>query len=280
MFETRRQFPKGTAENAIYKLALNGVYGDSNNVYSPFYDPQYTMSITVNGQLLLCMLAEWLTHTWDTFESLDDHIRLIQINTDGLTVKVHKSLVPYMEQVCKAWENHTGLVLESVRYKSMFIRDVNNYIAVTTDEKVKRKGAYCTETALDNPFTQELGWHKDHSQLVVPMAAEAAMVRGENPADFIKQHQNAWDFVCSVKVPRSSRLEAGGVRVQNTSRYYLSTQGVPLMKVMPPLRNKTDERHLSIKQGWNVRMVNDISQFRWEDVNWLYYIEEAKKLIV
>lgn len=280
MFETRRQFPKGTAENAIYKLALNGVYGDSNNVYSPFYDPQYTMSVTINGQLLLCMLAEWLTYTWNDMTPLGDAVQLIQINTDGLTIKVRKSHLEWMNAVCKAWENHTGLVLESARYKSMFVRDVNNYLAVTTEGKVKRKGAYCSETALDNPFTQELGWHKDHSKLIVPIAAEAQMVRGVPVAETVKNHQNAWDFVCSIKVPRSSRLEIGGERVQNTSRYYVSTQGQAMEKVMPPLRGKTDERHLSVQAGWNVRIVNDISDFRWEDVNWLYYIEEARKLVI
>lgn len=44
-------YAKGTPENAMLKLALNSVYGDSNNQYSVFYDPMYTMKITVNGQL-------------------------------------------------------------------------------------------------------------------------------------------------------------------------------------------------------------------------------------
>ena len=61
VYQMRKGHAKGTAENAMLKLALNGVYGDSNNKHSPFFDPQYTMAITINGQLLLCMLAEWLT---------------------------------------------------------------------------------------------------------------------------------------------------------------------------------------------------------------------------
>ena len=60
VYEQRKQYPKKTAENNMLKLALNGVYGKSNDKHSPFYDPQYTMSITINGQLLLCMLAEQL----------------------------------------------------------------------------------------------------------------------------------------------------------------------------------------------------------------------------
>ena len=280
MFETRREYAKGTAENAIYKLALNGVYGDSNNVYSPFYDPQYTMAVTINGQLLLCMLAEWLTYSWDDMKPLHEHVSLIQINTDGLTIKVRKSYVEWMNAVCKAWENHTGLVLESARYKSMFIRDVNNYLAVTTEGKIKRKGAYCYETPLDNPFTGEVGWHKDHSKLVVPKAAEAHMVHGTPIDEFVKNHQDAWDFVCSVKVPRSARLEANGQRVQGTSRYYLSTDGVDLVKVMAPLKGKTDERRIGIEAGWTATLVNDISDWRWDNVNWHYYIEETRKLII
>ena len=51
MYEQRKSYAKGTAENAMLKLALNGTYGKSNDKYSVFYDPKFTMSITINGQL-------------------------------------------------------------------------------------------------------------------------------------------------------------------------------------------------------------------------------------
>ena len=41
-----------------YKLAANGAYGKSNEESSFLYDPKYTMSTTINGQLLLSMLLE------------------------------------------------------------------------------------------------------------------------------------------------------------------------------------------------------------------------------
>ena len=270
----RQTYKKGTAENAMLKLALNGVYGDSNNRYGPFYDPQYTMSITVNGQLMLCMLAEWLTTS-------GADLRIIQINTDGLTVKVRKDQIEWMKQVCAAWEKHTGLELESVRYSAMFIRDVNNYIAVKAkDGSVKRKGAYCYETFFDAGVSAELGWHKNHSALVVKRAAEAKMLHGTPVATFIRQHRNPFDFMLSVKVPRNMRLTWGGDRIQNTSRYYVSTDGKPLVKIMPPLKGKTEERHGSVEAGWNVSIVNDAALFNWHNVNWLYYINEAEKLCV
>jgi hypothetical protein len=36
--------PQEVPESAMLKLALNGVYGDSNNVFSVFYDPLFTMT--------------------------------------------------------------------------------------------------------------------------------------------------------------------------------------------------------------------------------------------
>ena len=73
---------KGTPENDMLKLALNGVYGASNDQFSIFYDPRFTMQITITGQLALAMLAERLSGV----------ARLIQCNTDGITISLHRNL--------------------------------------------------------------------------------------------------------------------------------------------------------------------------------------------
>lgn len=109
-------------EQAMLKLALNGVYGDSNSQYSPFYDPKFTMSITINGQLLLCMLAEKLMQAPDS--------KLLLVNTDGLEIKIRREHVEWMHSVCRWWEGVTGLILEDDYYKQLCIRDCNNYIGV------------------------------------------------------------------------------------------------------------------------------------------------------
>jgi hypothetical protein len=313
--EERNRVGKKTIIGGVLKLARNGVYGDSNNKYGPFFDPQYTMTITVNGQLLLCVLAEQLR--------CEDGVEMIQINTDGLTVRIRKSLVGWMKETCAAWEKHTGLKLEYAQYRSMFIRDVNSYLAVGTSGKVKRIGAYAYQTFFDDPHSRERQWHQDHSMLVVRKAAEAQMVHGVPVKDFIMNHRDPFDFQLSVKVPRSSRLLHGETRVQNTSRYYVSTDGHSLTKVMPPINggaprqdrwsddelataeraalvarreghdsrssiaiaalsdySRSFERPMSVQSGWTVTLTNDMSDFRWENVNWLYYINEARKLII
>ncbi len=123
LYEERKKYPKGSAENATIKLALNGTFGDSNNKFSVFYDPLFMLSITLNGQLQLCLLAE-------TLMANIANLKMIQVNTDGITVRiprVHKSL---LDQVCKWWESVTKLQLEEAIYKKMCIKDCNNYLAV------------------------------------------------------------------------------------------------------------------------------------------------------
>ena len=106
------------------------------------------------------------------------------------------------------------------------------------------------------------------------------MVHGVPVEDFIMNHREPFDFQLSVKVPRSSRLLHGDTRVQNTSRYYISTDGHSLTKVMPALAGKSEERPMSVQSGWTVTLTNDMADFRWENVNWLYYINEARKLVI
>nr|DAI71365.1 MAG TPA: DNA polymerase [Caudoviricetes sp.] len=270
VYDMRSSYPKGTPENAMLKLALNGVYGDSNNVYSPFYDPAYTMAITINGQLLLCMLAEELLKI--------PGLSMIQANTDGLTVYVPRVFTGQVEQVRHAWEKLTRLQLEEAIYDVMFIRDVNNYIAVYEGgKKVKRKGAYC--------HSVDLGWHQNHSMQVVAKAAEAALVHNKDIRDFITSHEDIHDFMLVTKVPRNSKLLWGDKQVQNITRYYVSTDGAPLTKVMPPLTKSlklnpdAPERRMSVCKGWLTTECNDMKRFNRATLNYDFYIKEAEKLV-
>ncbi|QIG75246.1 DNA polymerase protein [Rhizobium phage RHph_Y52] len=288
LYDTRQKYPKKSATNLLYKLALNGVYGDSNNVYGPFLDPQYTMTITVNGQLLLCMCAEWVISECDA--------EMIQANTDGFTVRIPRSKRARYDEICKWWQDLTKLTLEFVDYESMFIRDVNSYIAKSTSGKIKRVGAYQYVTPVDvEAFkkTPERGWHQDHSAIVVQKAAEAAMLNGADIGQFIRSHTDAFDFMMRIKVPRSSKLctvharPAGaigppeGAVTQNICRYYVANTSTSLMKIMPPDKRKPDaERHFSVEAGWNVALCNSLDQWDWSTVNYDYYIEEAKKLVL
>ncbi len=266
---TRRvQYPKGSTENASLKLALNGAYGDSNNQHSPLYDPKYMLTVTINGQLLLLMLAEQLLkHV--------PGLTMIQINTDGMTVRFPTRHREILDNLCSWWQNYTCLKLEDVEYSRMFIKDVNNYIAQSTDGKLKRKGKY----AYDRTDQQELPWYKNHSFLVVPKAAEACFLHGTSLEDFIYNHDDVYDFLGRIKVRRSDRLQTrDGRQLQNITRYYSSISGDEFFKIMPPLAGKTNERVSGIEVGW---LLNDCNNFDGQliNLNHDFYIEKASKLV-
>jgi hypothetical protein len=318
IYRTRKTYAKGTPQNEAYKLALNGSYGNSNNQYSVLYDPQYTMAITLNGQLLLAMLIEVLIRA--------PGLQMIQANTDGVTYLCPEEHLEWTRGVIDWWQNLTGLELEENFYKAMYIRDVNSYIAEKEDGKVKRIGAYAYETAAENPGTRELPWHKDWSFRVVQMAAEAELVYNTPVDEFIRNHQDVYDFFGRTKINKSSKLELDGKEIPGTVRYYIANHGGRLEKVMPAAgpegqfkrantcppgeylahhrehgnvwkegihtKNKStyEKRRTAINSGWNVQLINEWDDYEWElaqgagadhglDINYDFYIREAKKLV-
>jgi hypothetical protein len=277
LYDRRQSIPKTDAINGMLKLALNGVYGDSNNEHSKgFFDPQYTMAITVNGQLLLCMLAEWLiTHA---------NCRLVQINTDGMTALVPDSHHATFRELCERWQELTRLKLEDVEYSQMLIRDVNNYIAVDAAGKVKkRKGAYQWKTDKPTNLNESLVWHQDWSALVAPMAAEMQMVKGIQAREFIHNHEDAFDFMLKAKAPKGKgHLELDdGRRLQKVTRYAIARHGPGMRSVHPPLAKAPDKiRNISIQAGYSVQVCDDVRDFDPRNLNYDWYVKEAEKLII
>ena len=324
VYNERKKYPKKTSINNAYKEALNVAYGNSNNKHSPFYDPQYTLSITMNGQLLLCMLAEQLMKIPD--------LKMVQVNTDGLTFSLGRKHLDHMNNVCSWWEKLTGLELEHANYTKMAVRDVNSYLAVTDSGKVKRIGAYAYVRASEDAGTRELPWHKDHGAVVVAKAAEAALVRGENIEVFIRNHLavDPLDFMLRTKINRSDKLVLetpviwGDTLVttrqqeqQRVTRYYVSKDGVRLVKLMDPTvdqvkkwrlgnhwrHKKTGVHKMATKQpssmwekcdpptpeppirrtgveaGHNVTICNQLVGLDMSNVDIDYYVTRVRKLV-
>lgn len=301
---------KGSPLNAALKLALNGTYGNTNNAWSPFYDPKYTMATTINGQLLLLMLAERLLRI--------PSLRIIQINTDGVTVAMPaEARAPY-DALCAAWSAETRLDLEFADYASVFQRDVNNYLCVSTAGKVKYKGAY----AYPKTWAEYSGWwHRDYSALCVQKAVEACLVRGVPVEVAIRDNRDPFDFMCRFKTPRGSKLLLGAVEQQRVTRYYVSRPdagGLPLVKESPPpdhayaspgsFKRKNgieDAEFYSVLRSipadtWDARIhtanrstyadrrisvagcalvCNRSADFDWSAVDYEWYIAEATKLV-
>ena len=197
-------------------------------------------------------------------------LQLVQVNTDGVTVRLPRRELEALDIVCEGWGQLTGLNLERVRYRRMFLRDVNNYIGEYEDGSVKRKGAY----------EYKVGWHQNAGGLVIAKVAEKVLLEGAPIRETVAAWPDKHDFMLRIKVPRGSYLQWGEGQVQNTTRYYIAKGGKPLIKWMPPLARKPDEwRQIGVESGWNVQVCNRIEDATLPvDVD--YYVNEIEKLVL
>ncbi len=246
-----------------FKLSANSVYGKSNDKHSFLYDPIYTLKTTLNGQLMLSMLCEWLNTKIE--------LTMLQVNTDGITVKLKRTDLDLYYSICKEWEEYTKLTLEYVEYSKMIIRDVNNYIAVTTKGKVKYKGA----------FEIDKDYHKDNSFKIIPFALSEFFVKGIHVEETIKNHKNIFDFCGRQKFKggdygtTSSIIEDKIVvkQQQKNVRYYVSNKGSSFIK---NYQKGTTE---VINKGYMITIFNTFVEKEEYDINYSFYIKECYKEI-
>ena len=268
-FTERKKIPKSNPMNYVYKIILNSTYGLSNDKNSFLYDPQFTMFITVNGQLTLMMLYEMI------MEAIPEAIPLLQ-NTDGVETVIPRSKVDLYMEVCKKWEEITNLNLEHDTYKKLILADVNNYIAIDNNGKSKCKGRFEFEN---------LALHKNKSKLIIPKAIYQYFVNDILPEETIKQNKNILDYCIGGKskgnwqqVARSIKNNEGHEEnLQKINRYFISNDGVKIIKV-----NKSDKREIQLESGrWMQTIFNNRKEKEWKDydVNEKYYLDAIQKEI-
>lgn len=191
--ERQTKYPKKTHYNMNYlwKIFLNSVYGQSNNEYSPFYDPLYTAKTCINGQLTLSMLVE-------RFADIPG-CQILQTNTDGTTIRVSRAYLDVCNEIIKDFEKITNLELETVEYRKIVIRDVNNYLGIYNDDSTKAIGVFQTYESMK----ERLEFHKDPSMNIIPLALHKYYVEGISLEETINNHNNIFDFCAGVKGKRS-----------------------------------------------------------------------------
>ena len=281
--------PKELRDNVLiegYKLILNGTYGKSKEETSFLYDPLYTFKTTVAGQLFICMWAErWV--------KVCPELKFIQTNTDGQTIYIPRKNIDKIRAVNEQLTKETGLTIEEVIYKKMIVRDVNNYIGVYEDnekehEHIKLKGDY----EVDKEY------HKDPSMRIVPLAVKNYFVYGIPVEETIKKDRDIFNFCMRLKklIPTKSeyfcmRLKTNSKstpyfrhfnsdynvvndKLDRTTRYYISNKGGNLYKDF-------NGKQVGVNIGFSVTLFNKYvkKDMKNYDINYRFYIIEAKKLI-
>lgn len=164
------------------KIVLNGTFGKLGSVYCSFYAPQLMLAVTLTGQMnLLCLMHE--------MEKTG--AKIISANTDGIMVEYTPKQRAKLLKVIAANSKRTGFEYEETPYSQIAIKDVNNYIAITTSGKVKAKGLY-GDSGICPPGTPG---GKNPTMEVCSLAARQFLIDGTRPEQFIKSHKVPRDFM-------------------------------------------------------------------------------------
>lgn len=230
------------------------------------------MATTINGQLLLTMLSEVL------IDKIPD-LTILQINTDGLTIKIPRIHINRYMNECNRWQDKTKLNLEFVEYDKMWISDVNNYGALTTKGKIKNKGRFEVDKVVGN----EPAYHKDNSFRIVPLALQEYFVNNIPIEETILNHRNIYDFCGRQKFKGQDYgiikyISGDNIlheHQQKNVRYYISNKGSTFVK---KYAKGTDEL---INKGFQVTIFNNFIEKDWinYDINYDFYIIECNKEI-
>ncbi|QIQ66004.1 ATPase [Pseudomonas phage Epa40] len=249
------------------KITINGSFGKLGNKYSTLYAPQLMLQVTITGQLVLLMLIEALEQIG---------IEVISGNTDGIISKYHKSRHDEVRALIAAWEEWTGYKTEETRYKAVFSRDVNSYVAIKEDggdpearfldEQLgaKTKGAYCERGSALNSILS-----KNPETLICSDAVVRFLVDGTPVEKTIKECRDFRRFV-AVKNVRGGGEKNGRYLGKVVRWYYPKNEAGYIAYVSSGNKvGKTD----------GARPVMDLPTEFPDDINYDWYINEAVEML-
>lgn len=228
------------------KIVINGSYGKLSSMWSALYAPQLQIQTTITGQLALLMLIE-------AFEVRGIHI--VSANTDGIVIYCPRDREQEMNAVVKWWEMLTNFETEGTRYRAVYSRDVNNYIAVyekpSGDDYVKTKGQFSKAGLSRNPTNE-----------ICIDAIEALLVHGTPVATTVHGCTDIRKFVSVRKVKggavKDGEYLGGSIRwyyaagVEGAIIYAASGKKVPKSDGAKPLMTLPDEFPSDVNYDWYI----------------------------
>lgn len=187
---------------AGFKIAANGSFGKFGDKWSILYSPQMVIQVTLSGQLMLLMLIELLEQ---------EGLPVVSANTDGVVIKCPHNRAQTLRDAIKAWELVTDMITEETRYKALYSRDVNSYLALKENGKWKTKGAYGDG---GGPL-----W-KNPQARICSTAAQAYLRDGKPLEETIRKCRDIREFVCIRRV--NGGAQHNGQPVGKVVRWYYS----------------------------------------------------------
>ena len=157
---------------ATQKIIINSVYGLLRLQSSKLYNPESAIRVNVSGMVAVYNLASMLSKYGE----------IIQVNTDGIAFKPFINIKQReLEELRAKWEVKFDLELEVSTFTRLIQRDVNNYIAVKPNGKLKLKGGAIGQaikrdptkaskpTIIDYMLVQKLVYNREFKETVTDL---------------------------------------------------------------------------------------------------------------
>lgn len=220
------EFEDYDAKQSSLKLIINTCYGAMLSKGNGLNDRLGGRSVCITNQLamtvLITMLAEECKSIW-----------FFNINTDGIGYRIHKSEVEKVNRIIKTWcEDITGFTMERTVFKKFIQKDVNNYIGITPDGKLKTKGGYVS--------LYKGGSFKTNSLSIIHKAIVDKLVKGVDPETTIRECKDITAFQQIIKT--------GGTF--EGSYQYIDDERVPIQKVNRVYAIKDSKYGAIVKGKW------------------------------
>ena len=232
------------------KIVVNGSFGKLGNRFSNFYAPDLLIQTTLTGQLSLLMLIERLELAG---------ISVVSANTDGVVIKCPRHLTQLYLDIVAQWERDTGFGTEETRYRSVYSRDVNNYIAVKPDGKAKLKGVYAPP-----------GLQKNPTNTICMDAVLAHLTQGVPIDHTIRTCQDIRKFV-GVRYAKGGAVKNGNYLGKVVRWYYGVDGGDEIVYA----RNGN-----AVARSKGAVPVMELPKVFPADVDFDWYVQEANKILV
>lgn len=198
-------------EQAPYKLILNSTYGLLNNQYNALNHPSLAYSICIYGQISLYDLTKRLQAVGCT---------VFNINTDGVAFVPDKS--GRYKDVVHDWEERFSLTLEENSFKRWVQKDVNNYVALTDEDRIYVKGG-----DVNNYHDVEDGgrnyYFNNANTRIVHKAVVDMIIKGKSVADTIWEHRNRpelYQYVLQAGSTYLGTVDSTGKLLQKVNRVF------------------------------------------------------------
>lgn len=243
------------------KIVVNAVYGLLRLLSSKLFNPQSAIHVNVSGMVAVYHLANRLSEVGTVF----------QVNTDGVAFKPFKNVTEEkLDSIRSEWEKEFGLGLETSMFARLIQRDVNNYVAVKPDGKIKLKGGAVsqangvdvtkasTPTIIDHMLVQRIVYNKPFIQTV---------------SDGVFR-----DYTFTLKAMKSAtqtgKMIKGNTILENeVNRVYASFDGEPILK-----EKTTGENSKFPDTPESMEVANyKLPEEKPDNLDTAYYIELAEK---